>query len=110
VTGRAFLFAPDNFPNGTYVGVQIPDRPAYALTDSLSIAGWIRPRGDGYAIFSAATIGRVWILIALPCRAITVFVFKSMEGTMTTPLSLKPRSLTLNGFMWRQPSMAARGK
>lgn len=51
VTGRAFLFAPDNFPYGTYTGVQIPDRPAYALTDSLSIAGWIRPRGDGYVVF-----------------------------------------------------------
>ena len=51
VTGQAFLFAPDNFPYGTYVGVQIPDQPAYALTNSLSVAGWIRPRGNGYMIF-----------------------------------------------------------
>ena len=51
VTGRAFLFAPDNFSYGTYVGVQIPDQPAFALTDSMSIAGWIRPRGNGYVIF-----------------------------------------------------------
>jgi hypothetical protein len=51
VVGQAFLFAPDSFPYGTYTGVQIPDRPAYALTHSLSIAGWIRPRGNGYMIF-----------------------------------------------------------
>ena len=51
VTGRAFLFAPNNFSYGTYTGVQIPDQPAFALTDSLSIVGWIRPRGDGYVIF-----------------------------------------------------------
>jgi hypothetical protein len=51
VTGQAFLFAPNSFPYGTYTGVQIPDSPAYVLTRSLSIAGWIRPRGDGYVIF-----------------------------------------------------------
>jgi hypothetical protein len=51
VTGRAFLFAPDNFPAGTYTVVQIPDQPAYALTHSLTIEGWIRPRGNGYVIF-----------------------------------------------------------
>ncbi len=32
-------------------GIQIPDQPAYVLTNSLSIEGWIRPRGDGYVIF-----------------------------------------------------------
>ena len=37
VVGQAFLFAPDNFPYGTYVGVQIPDQPAFALTHSLTI-------------------------------------------------------------------------
>lgn len=51
VVGQAFTFAPDNFPYGTYTGVQIPDRPAYALTKSLTIAGWVRPRGNGYVIF-----------------------------------------------------------
>jgi len=51
VTGKAFEFNPEKFPYGTYTGVQIPDSPAYALTGSLSIAGWVRPRGDGYVIF-----------------------------------------------------------
>ena len=51
VTGKAFQFNPEKFPYGTYTGVQIPDSPAYALTGSLSIAGWVRPRGDGYVIF-----------------------------------------------------------
>ena len=51
VAGQAFSFAPDNFSYGTYVGVQIPDQPAFALTKSLTVEGWIRPRGNGYAIF-----------------------------------------------------------
>jgi hypothetical protein len=51
VVGQAFAFAPDSFPYGTYVGVQIPDKPAYALIQSLSIEGWVRPRGNGYMIF-----------------------------------------------------------
>ena len=51
VAGQAFTFAPDNFTYGTYTGVQIPDKPAYALTQSLTIEGWIRPRGNGYVIF-----------------------------------------------------------
>src|ERR1017187_5767959 len=37
VAGQAFLFAPDNFPDGTWVGVKIPDRPVFALTHSLTI-------------------------------------------------------------------------
>ena len=49
VTGKAFLFDPQH--SRGYTGVQIPDSPAYALTHSLSIAGWVRPRGDGYVIF-----------------------------------------------------------
>lgn len=52
VAGKAFLLAPDNFPWGTYCGVQIPDRPAYELTHSLTIECWIRPRGhSAYVIF-----------------------------------------------------------
>ncbi len=50
VVGRAFSFAPDNFPYGTYTGVQIPDRPAFILTQALTIEGWVRPRGNGYII------------------------------------------------------------
>lgn len=49
--GEAFSFDPENYSYGTYTGVQIADKPAYALTNSLTIEGWIRPRGDGYAIF-----------------------------------------------------------
>ena len=51
IVGQAFSFDPENLPFGTYSGVQIADQPAYALTNSLSIEAWIRPRGDGYYIF-----------------------------------------------------------
>jgi alpha-tubulin suppressor-like RCC1 family protein len=51
VDGQAFAFDPENYPFGTYSGVQIADSPAYALTNALTIEGWIRPRGDGYNIF-----------------------------------------------------------
>jgi hypothetical protein len=51
VDGQAFAFDPENYPFGTYTGVQITDQPVYALTNSLSIEGWIRPRGDSYSIF-----------------------------------------------------------
>src|SRR2546422_720512 len=48
VVGQAFAFDPENLPYGTYSGIQIADKPAYALTNSLTIEGWIRPRGAGY--------------------------------------------------------------
>ncbi len=51
VVGQASACDPENYPYGTYVGVDIPDQPAYALTNSLSIEAWVRPRGDGYVIF-----------------------------------------------------------
>jgi hypothetical protein len=49
VVGQAFAF--NSVDYGPYVGVQVPDRPAYALTNSLTIEGWVRPRGDGWFIF-----------------------------------------------------------
>ena len=51
VVGQAFAFDPENYSYGTYCAVQIADQPAYALTNSLTIEGWVRPRGDGYLIF-----------------------------------------------------------
>jgi alpha-tubulin suppressor-like RCC1 family protein len=51
VVGHAFAFDPENYSYGTYTGIQIADQPAYALTNSLSIEGWVRPRGNGYIIF-----------------------------------------------------------
>jgi hypothetical protein len=51
VVSQAFAFDPENLPYGTYSGIQIADQPAYALTNSLTIEGWVRPRGDGYLIF-----------------------------------------------------------
>ena len=50
VVGQAFAFDPENYPYG-YTGIQIADQPAYALTNSLTIEGWIRPRGNGANIF-----------------------------------------------------------
>ncbi|MFO1487815.1 MAG: LamG-like jellyroll fold domain-containing protein [Verrucomicrobiota bacterium] len=40
-----------NLPYGTYSGVQVPDHAAFALTNTFSIEGWVKPRGDGYVIF-----------------------------------------------------------
>jgi hypothetical protein len=52
VVGLAFSFDPENYSYGTYTGIEIPDQPAYVLTNSLSIEGWVRPRGNGgYVIF-----------------------------------------------------------
>jgi hypothetical protein len=51
VVGQAFACDPDNYPYGTYAGIQVPDSPAYVLTNSLTIEGWVRPRGDSYSIF-----------------------------------------------------------
>ncbi len=50
VVGKAFTFASDGLPYG-YAGVQIPDNPAYELTHSLTIEGWIRPHSGGYVVF-----------------------------------------------------------
>lgn len=52
VAGQAFSFSPNSYPYGTFVGVLVADEPAYALTNALTIEGWIRPRGDGYTIMS----------------------------------------------------------
>ena len=51
IVGRAFSNDPENYSYGTYNGFDVPDQPAYQLTNSLSIEGWVRPRGDGYVIF-----------------------------------------------------------
>ena len=51
IAGQAFAFDPENFSFGTYTGVQIADQPAYALTNSMTIEGWIRVRGASYTIF-----------------------------------------------------------
>ena len=52
IVGGAFANDPENWPFGTYNGFDVPDQPAnYAVTNSLSIEGWIRPRGTGYNIF-----------------------------------------------------------
>jgi len=51
MVGQGFACDPENYAYGTYTGIQIADQPAYALTNALTIEGWIRPRGDGYIIF-----------------------------------------------------------
>jgi hypothetical protein len=51
VVGQAFAFDPENYPYANYTGIQIADQPAYALTNSLTIEGWVRSRGNGYNIF-----------------------------------------------------------
>jgi hypothetical protein len=51
VVGQAFAFDPENYPYANYTGIQIADQPAFVLTNSLTIEGWVRPRGNGYNIF-----------------------------------------------------------
>ena len=51
IVGTAFSFDPESYPNGTYCGLEIPDSPAYALTNAFTIEGWVRPRQNGYVIF-----------------------------------------------------------
>ena len=51
VVGRAFQFDPENFPYGTYSGVKLTDRPAYVLTNGLTVEGWLRERGPSYLLF-----------------------------------------------------------
>ena len=51
VVGSAFAFDPEFYTFPTKVLVAVPDQPIYALTNSMSIEGWIRPRGNGYNIF-----------------------------------------------------------
>jgi subtilisin-like proprotein convertase family protein len=51
IVGLAFSNNPYAWPNGTYNGFDVPDQPAYELTNSLTIEGWIKPTGNGYNIF-----------------------------------------------------------
>jgi hypothetical protein len=51
MVGQAFACNPNGFPYGTYTGIKIADQPAYALTNSLTIEGWVKPQGAGYLIF-----------------------------------------------------------
>lgn len=51
IDGGAFSFDPENYSYGTYTGVKIADQSAYVLTNSLTIEGWVRPRGNSYMIF-----------------------------------------------------------
>src|SRR5215471_259123 len=46
VVGQAFSF------NGSSGGVNVPDQPAYQLTNSLTMEAWIRPHGSGAKIIS----------------------------------------------------------
>ncbi|HXF10900.1 MAG TPA: LamG-like jellyroll fold domain-containing protein, partial [Desulfuromonadaceae bacterium] len=48
VVGQGISFDPDNTP---WSGIQLADRPSYALTNELTIEGWVRPTGNGYLIF-----------------------------------------------------------
>jgi hypothetical protein len=51
VVGQAFANDPENQPYGVYTGVRIADAPAYVLTNSLTLEGWIRVRGGAYCVF-----------------------------------------------------------
>jgi hypothetical protein len=54
VVGQAFEIDPENWTVGTYNAIDIPDSPSYVLTNTFTIECWIRPRGNGYSIFTRA--------------------------------------------------------
>jgi subtilisin-like proprotein convertase family protein len=45
MVGQAFACDPETF---NPVRIRVADNPAFILTNSLSIEGWLRPRGNGY--------------------------------------------------------------
>ena len=107
VAGQAFAFDPENFPYGTYTAIQIADQPAYALTNALSIEGWIRPRGDGYCIFWRGDNrpGPDPYMLSMQGDNESVFTLK-MSPTIL--ILLEPTSITTCGRMWPPPGMGRR--
>ncbi|HZI33848.1 MAG TPA: LamG domain-containing protein, partial [Candidatus Binatia bacterium] len=81
VVGEAFSFDPESYPYGTYTGVQVADKPAYALTNSLTIEGWVRPRGDGYVIFFRGDHRPGMDPYALSMQANNQLVFEITDAT-----------------------------
>ena len=109
VVGQAFVCDPNNFPYGTYAGIQIPDQPAYALTNSLSIEGWVRPRGDGYNIFWRGDNrpGMDPYFLGMWGNNNVRFLICDQDGEHGHGPG--PTLTTTNGRMWRRPWMAAPG-
>jgi hypothetical protein len=52
VSGKAFSFSPHSGGWGLRTCIDVPDKPEYVLTHSLTVDAWIRPRGDGNVIFT----------------------------------------------------------
>ena len=105
IVGQAFAFDPENLPYGTYSGVRIADQPAYALTNSLTIEGWIRPRGDGYVIFYRGDNRPGLDPYAMGMGPITSSA-SGLPTRMATRRRFRLRSFTTNGGMWWEPWMA----
>jgi subtilisin-like proprotein convertase family protein len=75
VVGQAFSLDPENWPYGTYNAVDVPDSPAYALTNSLTIEGWVRPRGNSYGIFWRGDNRPGWDPIGLSMQGNNTLLF-----------------------------------
>ena len=89
---------------GPYAGVRIADQPYYALTNSLSIEGWIRPRAAGYYIFYRGDNrpGLDPYAMSMGLNNILGFGITDASGDsagVSAPL------LTTNGGMWWEPWM-----
>ena len=52
VAGQSCSISPKRGSFGVRVCIDVPDKPAYVLTQALTIEGWIRPRGGGNVIFT----------------------------------------------------------
>ncbi len=86
IVGQAFACDPQSYPYGTYVGVRIADQPAYALTNSLTIEAWIRPRGDGYVVLCRGDnrVGLDPYALSMEANNILNFTITSASGNSAT--------------------------
>jgi hypothetical protein len=101
VFGQAFSFDP---ANTGWSGVTLPDRPDYALTNALTIEGWIKPQGDGYIIFWRGD-NLDWTPTLCPCKATMTWPLKSVMK-MAIMRGWTWRSRYTNGHMWPRPLTA----
>jgi len=86
--GQAFAFDPETFDP---VRIRVADDPAFILTNSLSIEGWVRPRGDGSVIFYRGDqrSGFDPYLLSMDGNNNLVFLITDPDGTVAavqTPL------------------------
>jgi subtilisin-like proprotein convertase family protein len=94
--GEAFWLDPSA---GNGQRVSVPDNPAFALTNSLSIEGWVQPTGDGYTIFWRGDDrpGLDPYVLSMQLDTTVGFYIDSGAGPPTSPVNI---SATLSYNQW----------